>query len=166
MLIKQLSLTGIKMSVSETTAFPVSATLDPTNSRPSGPSITTSDTLHKTFVPRVSELQSPQSELNRLEMDRKRIISNQIVRRKKISNWIFDSASDGDQMKSSCAILPSDVRNLQSECTEVPPLPKSNLPQSCLNELISDQEDENKMPNKLGEGRESKQSGVKLFNGK
>lgn len=152
------------MSVSETTTIPIAATLEPP-----GPSITTSDTLHTTFVSRVSELQSSQSELNRLEMDRRRIISNQIVRRKKISNWIFDSASDGDHEKSSNVIYHSDHFSLPEKCTEAPPLPQSNHPQSCLNEQISDQEDENKMPNKSEKENELKlheQSGVKVFNGK
>lgn len=153
------------MSVSETTTIPIAATLEPP-----GPSITTSDTLHTTFVSRVSELQSSQSELNRLEMDRRRIISNQIVRRKKISNWIFDSASDGDHKKSSHVMTcHSDNFSLPEKCTEAPPLPQSNHPQSCLNEQISNQEDENKMPNKSEKENElilHEQSGVEVLNGK
>lgn len=39
-------------------------------------------------------------------MDRRQIISNQIVRRKKLSNWIFDTSSD--------SILPSQQQRLAS----------------------------------------------------
>lgn len=73
-----------------------------------------------TLQQQVSELQSSCQEASRLEMDRRRIISNQIVRRKKLSSWIFEASESCPNSLQTCA-MPGNISllaNLGSDCLQ------------------------------------------------